>query len=121
MVGDDTKTLISQYNQNLLHHAPPKFLFSLSFFFFLKESELRTLLTNLTMSSGRGPATPIGIGVTGTSGVNIVAKSPCGFAFLLAWVRPPEGVFSKKHALHIVHAVCFKSSTVQKTFYLPQA
>ena len=44
-----------------------------------------------------------------------------GSAFLLAWVRPPEGVFSKEHALHIVHAVCFKSSTVQKTFYLPQA
>ena len=74
------------------------------------------------MSSGRGPATPVGIGVSGMSGVNIVAKSPCRFAFLLAWVRPPpKGVFSMEHALHIVHAVCFKNSTVQKTFYLPQA
>ena len=41
------------------------------------------------MPLGRGPATPIGIGVTGTSGVNIVAKSPYRFASLLAWVRPP--------------------------------
>ena len=59
--------------------------------------------TNLTMSSDRGLATPVGIGVSGTSGVNIVIKSPCLFAFLLAWVRPPEGVFSKEHALHIVY------------------
>ena len=44
-----------------------------------------------------------------------------GSAFLLPWVRPPEGVFSKEHALYIVHTVCFKSSTVQKTFCLPQA
>ena len=67
----------------------------LSFFlfnFFLKESELRPR-TNLTMSSDRGPATPVGIGVSGTSGVNIVIKSPCLFAFLLAWVRPPWGSF----------------------------
>ena len=27
---------------------------------------------NLTMPSGRGPATPVGIGVTSMSGVNIV-------------------------------------------------
>ena len=61
------------------------------------------------MSSGRGPATPVGIGVTGTSGVNTVVKSPYHSAFLLAWVRPPppEAVFSKEHALHFVHAVCF--------------
>ena len=38
------------------------------------------------MPSGRGPGTPVGIGVTGLSGVNIVAKSPHRFAFLLAWV-----------------------------------
>ena len=41
------------------------------------------------MSSGRGPATPVGIGVTGTSGVNTVVKSPYHSAFLLAWVRHP--------------------------------
>ena len=41
------------------------------------------------MSSGRGPATPIEIGVTGMAGVNIVAKSPFRSAFLLAWVRLP--------------------------------
>ena len=42
------------------------------FFFFFKESEL-CLSTNLTMPSGRGPATPVGIGVTRSLGVNIVA------------------------------------------------
>ena len=47
------------------------------------------------------------------SGVNIVAKSPYRF-FLSLGETPPEGVFSKEHALHIVHAVCFKISTVQK-------
>ena len=26
LVGSEIKTLISQYNQNLLHHTPPKFL-----------------------------------------------------------------------------------------------
>ena len=37
-----------------------------------RESKLRPS-TSPTMPSGRGPATPIGIGVTGMSGVNIVA------------------------------------------------
>ena len=54
------------------------------------------------MSKGRGPATPVGIGVSGTSGVNIVAKSPCGFAFLLAWVRPPLRGFSLRSMLCIL-------------------
>ena len=116
------------------------------------------------MSSGRGLATPIGIGVTGTSGINIVvvvelrsspklpgvdwrgllslfsrtlpAKMPhlatrktffiCR-TFLLrfflfvcfAQVRPPEGIFSKKQALHIVHASAFKVTLFKKlSFFL---
>ena len=69
------------------------------------------------MPSGRGPATPFGIGVTGRSGVNIVAKSPYQFRVSPSLGEaPPKGVFSKKHILHIVYAVCFKSSFVQKNF-----
>ena len=62
-----------------MHHRNFSFLF---FFFFFSESELRPS-TSLTMPSGRGPATPIGIGVTSSSRVNIVAKSPYGFSLSL--------------------------------------
>ena len=33
LIGSEIKTLISQYHQNLLHHAPAKFLFFLFFLF----------------------------------------------------------------------------------------
>ena len=105
-----SKTLISQYNQNLLHQAPPKF-----FFFFFKESELLPR-TNPTMSSDRGPATPVGIGVTGTSGVNIVAKSPYRFRFSPSLGETPPRGFSPRRTLCSAYCarVCFKSSFVQK-------
>ena len=111
LVGGEVKILISQYNQNLLHRAPPKF--------FEKKASY-ALAQVLQCPQVGGQPLPLEW-VTGLSRVNIVAKSPYRSAFLLAWVRAPSGVFSKEHSLHIVHAVCFKSSTVQKTFYLPQA
>ena len=62
------------------------------------------------MSSDRGPATPVGIGVSSTSGVNIVIKSPCLFAFLLAWMRPPLGSFLQgaRSAYCVLKAPLFK-------------
>ena len=52
------------------------------------------------MPSGRGPATPIGIGVTGLSGVNIVAKSPYGFSLSLG--ETPLRGFSPRSTLCIL-------------------
>ena len=49
------------------------------------------------------------------SGVNIV-KSPYHSASLLAWVRPPVGVFPKEHALHIVYASVLKALLCKKIF-----
>ena len=52
------------------------------------------------MPSGRGPATPIGIGVTGSSGVNIVAKSP--YRFSLSLGETPLRGFSPRSTLCIL-------------------
>ena len=42
------------------------------------------------------------------------------FFFFLAWVRPPEGLFSKEQALYIVHATALKAPLFKKkkTLYL---
>ena len=54
------------------------------------------------MPSGRGPATPLGIGVTGTSGVNIVAKSPDRFCFFPSLGETPLRGFSLRSTLCIL-------------------
>ena len=35
-------------------------------------------------------------------------------------MRPPEGVFSKKHSLYTVHVSASKAPLFQKTLYLPK-
>ena len=57
------------------------------------------------MPSGRGPTTPVGIGVTSASGVNVVVV-----------VELRLGVFSKEQALYIVHVSSLKAPLFKKIF-----
>ena len=67
----------------------------------------------------QGPATPVGIGITGTSRVNIVVKSPYRFTFFFFFSLgevPLRGFFSKEHTLYIVYASALKVLLFKKLF-----
>ena len=66
------------------------------------------------MPSGRGPATPIGIGVSSSSRVNIVVKSPYGFSLSLG--ETPLRGFSPRSTLCILCTQSILKAPLFKNF-----
>ena len=66
------------------------------------------------MPSGRGPATPIGIGVTGLSRVSIVAKTP--YRFSLSLGETPLRGFSPRSTLCILCTQSILKAPLFKNF-----